>query len=203
LTIEQKLRELYGVIIENGNLEWSVRNISIAFGAVEDIANRFGAASIFRAKFNSSASSPIRMIMGTSTFYNPEIIAGECTTITGGGCTSPNKVINFVSLFPYRDESARNNIVHELGHVFSNEHGGVPETELGSHPRNFVANRHLILKDNSTIQWQLNTSPNQKETFADFFVAWTYDAWQPLTDEYGTTIAGIAKEWMDDKMQDW
>jgi hypothetical protein len=146
------------------------------------------------------------MVRGTNTSYVPEIIAGECTTINAGGCTSPNKTINFASLWPNggRLETARNNVVHEMGHVFNNEHGNVPVAELEAHPEDFVDNRNGILQNNDTIQWQLNTSFTANETFGDFFVAWTYNEWRPLFDQYGhPTIASTAKSWMDAKMQDW
>jgi hypothetical protein len=205
-TADQELRDIYGVILINGNMTWSSAQIDVVRTAIRDIASRFGSASTFRVKFNVSDSSPIRMVRGTSTSYIPEIIAGECTTINAGGCTSPNKTINFASLLPDggRPETARNNVVHEMGHVFSNEHGGSPETDLGAHPADFANRRDEILQDNTTVQWQLNPTRSAKETFGDFFVAWTKNEWQPLTNADGTiSIAGIAKAWMDTRMQDW
>ena len=202
-TVKQKLLDIYGVSIEDGNMKWELKYISIALTAVEDIANRFGSAGLFRVKFEASASSPIRLIMGTASSYNPEIIGEACRQIGAGGCTTGN-IINFAALSPHRNETARNNIVHELGHAFDNIHGDIPETKLGAHPAEFEEHRGQILHDNSTIQWQLNKLPIQEETFADFFVAWTYNVWRPLVDADGNkTRAGIAKEWMDTNMPNW
>lgn len=191
----------------NGNLTWSVGQIEAAKTAIQDIANRFGSVGAFRAKFNISDASPVIIVMGTSSLLDPEIIAEDCRNPEqGGGCTSPYKVINFKSLLPNggRPETARNNVVHEMGHVFSNEHGSVPETELGAHPADFVKKRNEILMDNSTVQWQLNTTQTANETFGDFFLAWTYDHWRlPLTENGTNTRAGTAKAWMDSNMPNW
>jgi hypothetical protein len=202
-TVEEELLSAYGVKFVDGNLIWSSTNKNIALGALSDIAKRMGSADIFRSEFDTNAGSPIYLIMGTSA---PNIVLNEnCTKIASGGCTTGKDKINFASLSPWNDGlTARNLIVHEFGHVFNNVHGSVPMTDLANsniNPENFVENRSQILLPNVTFSWQLDTAKTPSETFADFFVAWTYDAWQPSTDTNGrTTIAGKAMEWMNEFM---
>jgi len=102
-----------------------------------------------------------------------------------------------MSLYPSgRFESARNLVVHELGHAFNGGHGSVP---MNAMPGGYVSKRSEILAPNVTIMYQLHIDPTSRsETFADFFVAWTFDVWQ--TD---TKLVGPASAWMNDSMAGW
>ena len=73
-------------------------------------------------------------------------------------------------------KSLRNNIVHEMGHAFNNNHSSVPVTSL---PPNYKTDRTYFLHNNEDpgIMWQAHKVATDSETFADMFVAYTYDVW--------------------------
>lgn len=200
LTIEQTVFSFYGVEIINGNKTWDTTNVNIALTAVSDIANRMGSADTFRLRFRSSSATPMRLIMGTSA---PDInLSTECQGISGyKGCTTNSHTINFSGLSPYNGGlTARNNIVHELGHAFNGGRNGTPMADLGKQENgDYVSKRALILAPNVAEMWQLHIdNTSESETFADFFVAWTYNKWQPPTNADG--LAGRAASWMNDSM---
>jgi len=199
LTIREKLLFLYGVKLIDGNLTWTSRNEEIALIAVENIASAMGSADTFRFRFGTTTESPILLIMGTSA---PGIVLNEqCRAIGAGGCTTGDRKVNFASLSPHYVETARNNVVHELGHIFTNWKGRVPSNSM---PADYIRRRNEILLPNETFSWQLHIHDSSTETFADFFVAWTYDAWQPAVDARGNqTIAGEARNWMNTNMLNW
>jgi hypothetical protein len=75
--------------------------------------------------------------------------------------------------------SAQLNVVHELGHLFGNTIlGWVPSNSV---PQEFINKRSLILLGKDPITgtiWQQNIDRTGSETFADMFVAWSFNGWR-------------------------
>jgi RHS repeat-associated protein len=194
----------YGVKLVDGNKTWSMRNKSVVLTAVALIAvkmesakNRSG-VELFRESFDASSTNPIIMVMGTSAlgiYLGDGSDSKSCANIGSGGCTVNSHTINFVSLFPNGYfASAVNNVIHELGHAFNGGHDSNP---MNAVPDDYVKNRESILLPTVTFTYQMNYTKDPSETFADFFVAWTLNAWQ--TSVYG----GPASSWMDNSMAGW
>lgn len=203
-TTRDILLNLYGIKLIDGNLTWSSINEENVLIAVGAIASRMGSADTFRSRFNANSSSPIFLVMGTSDVGDINI-SDYCENVGTAGCTTGKSIINFKSLSKWNDGcTAQHNVVHELGHIFNNVYDGIPASTMANltvNPENFVTNRKEILKPNIDCSWQLNDTKSETETFGDFFVAWTYDQWQPLTDEHGNlTRAGKARKWMNEFM---
>jgi hypothetical protein len=74
----------------------------------------------------------------------------------------------------------QNHIIHELGHVFNNAHSKSPMNGLT--PAQII-NRDDILVDSTSMQFNRVTTGS--EPFADFFVAWTRNAWGLLASDFG------------------
>jgi len=75
--------------------------------------------------------------------------------------------------------------------------GGHDSNPMNAVPDDYVKNRESILLPTVTFTYQMNYTKDPSETFADFFVAWTLNAWQ--TSVYG----GPASSWMDNSMAGW
>ena len=193
-TVRDTLLNRYGIKLIDGNLTWTARDEGVVLIAVSDLANRMGSIEAFTSRFGTSSTSPIYLVMGTSS--SDVVISDYCKTITGvGGCTTGKRIVNFSGLSDWYTETARNNVVHELGHIFNNWKDSAPANSM---PERYYRRRGEILLPTTTFMWQLHfdtTSPT--ETFADFFVAWTYHAWLSEVDGKGNqTLAGEAKNWM-------
>jgi hypothetical protein len=111
----------------------------------------------------------------------------------------------FYSFLSKDSQWRKNNIVHELGHLFNGIHGGWPMSFAG----NYAAERADLLRpvEGSTV-WQMHpvfdpTSPGltNSEMFADMFVAWIYDAWNS-NPVYLDSIRNVIIQ-MNIKMTDW
>jgi hypothetical protein len=93
--------------------------------------------------------------------------------------------------------NARNNVVHELGHLFSNTvHGGFPWRWM---PQTFIDHRSVILATNGRpptfLYWQMNPDKTHSETYADMFLAWTFNYWGDMP--------GEAIYWMTTNLAEW
>jgi RHS repeat-associated protein len=125
-----------------------------------------------------------------------------------GALTRGLHLIDFASLSPYSpmfDNKVRN-VVHELGHAFSVSFNNVPNKMVDTDfmvdgvSRNFADSRENILHRNGEIDpktgtykyWQFNREKSGPETFADMFVAFTYDQWNTNDNP----IRNQAKSWM-------
>lgn len=65
-------------------------------------------------------------------------------------------------------------------------------------PPAFVNKRETILRPNQyegRYDWQQNTAKTPTETFADMFIAWTYDVWN-TEPQYANRVAD-AQAWMN------
>jgi RHS repeat-associated protein len=197
----------YGVELVDGNKTWNMRDKSAVLAGVSSVAMRMESVkgrsgiALFRESFDTSDTNPLVMVMGTSA--TGVSLSDECSKIGSGGCSTNSHTINFASLYPNGYfSSARNNVVHELGHAFNRGHSSHPMEAL---PGNYVIDRDEILLPTVTVTWQLHIDyTSSSETFADFFVAWTFDAWQPGWNPAGIqTTAGQAASWMHSSMLSW
>ena len=151
-----------------------------------------------------------------------------------GGVTLGKSQIMFASLWlsgnqwgPYNNasERARNNVVHELGHVFNNLAGNNPVLAVKA-AYDPISAKNLGLdcyfrenwpkrtnpdygpnygfaspRDNST--WQMHYSVKSDiytEEFADMFLGWVFNKWEINN----ATHAGTTRsEWMNEYMPGW
>ena len=177
--------------------DWSFRDEFAAAWAVIDIG-----FSLMMSGWGNSWVSAFRNAMSkkgsTATMNWVGSKGGGDGGLTGGLSTDYYALCHNSGLV-----CARGNVVHELGHVFNNAVGTI------SMQGEFVDKRYSILRPNGTMYegspiWQYhkdNTSPG--ETFADFFVAWTFNVWNDDTYTYDTNnpTPYNAREWMYGYMQ--
>ena len=168
-------------------------DVAFALGSV----NHLSAAEAFREAFGTSASDRLEFRRVASFTYDANQ-DGVLETYTAGGVTRSRHLIVLANLSNWNFGTARNNVVHELGHAFNVAHG--------RHPQNF-AGRYLginakLLRPFDTCQWQLRSADNASEMFADMFIAWTYNAWNTYTDE-NARLSSAARAAMTTKMSEW
>jgi len=119
--------------------------------------------------------------------------------VPGGGLTTGAHSITFASMSGENSDDIfrmARNVVHELGHAYDNLLGQAPRNDM---PGWIVEKRDLILRKNDPCgacwAWQQNRIKSPSETFADMFIAWTYDVWNPYP-ENAETVSD-AQSWMD------
>jgi hypothetical protein len=128
-------------------------------------------------------------------------LTSECAGIGTGGCTNGN-IINFVSISGgmnnEMDRMAHNG-VHELGHSYDHNLSYDPRLDM---PLEIYNNRGSILRANEypgRLNWQQNLTVSSGETFADMFIAWTYNVWNNYPQN--TTLVADAQRWMSGWMK--
>jgi hypothetical protein len=214
LATVQWLQERYGVQLLNGsdNLDhiWDVRRAGNARRAVEDVANKISRVTgedhftAFRRAFDTYGENLVLVKVTSTTTITRDVV-------TGGGYTDGPHLIHFAWIDYPRDDSMRNNIVHELGHAFNQGRNFEPELGL---PSNYPEDRNLFLHNNNDpgVMWQANDAPTTSETFADMFVAYTYDVWgdwsnpvnqQELRRHNSDESTWNPPQWMEDYMRNW
>jgi RHS repeat-associated protein len=144
MSANEVLGILYGVVFAGG---WSERDMAAARAGVVAVARALGAETrraagdAFRAAYGASIATPLTLLWGNDGTNYGVTVSAECAGITAGACTNSSRLINFASLSqeaaPNRPESmafmsARNNVVHELGHALANRFG--PGTPLRASP---------------------------------------------------------------------
>lgn len=157
---------------------------------------------------------------GVTLTWGSEGATGECANATSGGCTSGRNRINFWSMSGdndiYGNTISRHvyNVVHEFGHVYNNRHDSGPSLDLDNGSRTLRDQRGDFLHPNGidnyptngafyphSTYWNLQQHPPEydvlgwsgSETFADMFVAWTFDAWN--VDH--AALVSEAQRWME------
>lgn len=214
----------YGVYftVEDENAKWSSTNMLLVAQAVRDVAKRFAET------LETSQTASFKEVYGTVFFkWNPN--CEQCKDSegnSGGGYThgylQPGELtIEFASL---DDDwiSARNNVVHELGHGFNARLGTLPQSALydtqnnsgslfyrpnfpnrpdPSYPKGSYGRTWGFASYQGQTLWQQNSSGSETEEFADQFLGWTYKMWDTTTIDMaaGTDRAN----WMNDYMPSW
>ncbi len=175
----KRLLYTYGVRLENGTKAWTLRDAQSAYWAAYNLSGRLAGqnssdekrSEAFRGAFDTTSTNPLKLIRVKEFVY-------QGNTYTAGGVTRSSHRIELASLSVY-PQIREGNIVHEFGHAYNQGH-------KVNMPQHYVDNRNAIL----VAGYQFNTTPTASETFADFMVAWTYDAWNNLE----------ARSWMVDTM---
>jgi len=202
----------YGVELHG---EWDAYHKRAVIGAISKIGSKFAtergrgetAAQAFKAIYGY-----VTITWDKNCYYcrTPKQIrecgnnfAGSCAA--GGGLTTGAHSITFASMTGEgRHDTFRSilNVVHEFGHVYDNLLGFGPRNDM---PADFWRNRARILHPNidrasgkpcdECLLWQQNRTPSPTETFADMFIAWTYDVWNTVPDN--ALIVSQAQDWMN------
>jgi hypothetical protein len=196
------LKDVYGVTLEKGNYgDFSVEEIRAIYRGVQ-------AVDVILRNLGDGLSSgeAFKSYFGSTTFLKGNSgdngLSGECMGIGSGGCTSNANLINFVVMSGSSTNDIgrmEHNVVHELGHSYDISRGYGPRKDM---PESFVNNRGNILRPNDPAgryDWQQNLAISSGETFADMFIAWTYDAWN--TDLRNADAVTDAQAWMAGWMQ--
>ena len=186
--------------------KWDDKSIKAVYNAVEIVGTKLaterGTGETASQAFGAVFDGGINFTLGN------ENASGDCAapTINSGGCTSSSSQINFWSM---AGESSNDmfamigNVIHEIGHAYNNQLNKAPETDLGLWPNwtAIVEQRNLILRPNPECDdcwyWQFNRTQSATETFADMFVAWTYNAWNTSTAPENVIAVNNAQAWMN------
>jgi hypothetical protein len=147
---------------------------------------------------------------GMDKYVQIPLIGGgsaDCKCKPSGGYTNSSRWIEFSSISSRWDRKL-NNVIHELGHAFSNGRlGGIPNTavkdystyiygklwNMMSRPEGFYQNGDQGEKST----WQQSTQVTDSEVFADMFLGWVANRWDD--DDYGRARA----KFMEDNMPGW
>jgi hypothetical protein len=126
LSTESEL-ELHGVKFDGDLTQWTAERKIAVLEAVRAVHVKL-AATVVGATFKAIYEY-VNMTWGLKN------ATGQCASIAVGGCTSSRHQINFVTI---SDDSirARNNVVHELGHAFSNFWSNSQLNADRAHPEN-------------------------------------------------------------------
>jgi hypothetical protein len=180
----------------------------------------------FRTVYNT-ASHPLYLLWGNESGMftddgsgydedgNPrtcEIGSGACTvgstTLASDG--SSVWLIKFVSMST-NFLSARNQVVHELGHLFNRAMGDDPYVAMADaideNPDTF--GRTTVTKANGFASvgfpWQQSrvNVGHFSEIFADQFLGWVFNSWERRSDGRLTDIALARSKWMTTNMAEW
>jgi hypothetical protein len=225
LSIEAEL-ELHGVKFDGDLVQWTLERKTAVLEAVRAVNKKLTA---------TVAGAAFRAIYGyVNMTWGLKNATGMCASIAVGGCTSNRHQINFVTMSddPLR---ARNNVVHELGHAFSNywsnslldadrEHPenthpaivlawtqsfpGYAEYYINGFPNrpdptdSQLGSFYGFASEQNRLTWQVAVANagDPSEEFADQFLGWTFDTWQPPDElNYGP----MRRDWMDKYMPGW
>ncbi len=192
------LLSLYGVELQNSSNEilgtWNQRLAFNAWRAVTDVANRLGGALRFREAFYTIGQN---LVLRKVESYIEYLSGNVQVPHNNGAITRGTHLVEIADIEYQVEDSIRNNIVHELGHVFNNNHGNPAETIM---PFTFVERRKEFLRPvgDDGVMWQLhppldNELSTETETFADMFVAHVYYAWVNPS-----RISPDPQKWMED-----
>jgi hypothetical protein len=178
---------------------------SNADAAYQDCLENMAAPTSTCSNGTVSAAEAFRNTYG-SIYFQWERGAGSCgpyTNITSGGCTHNAHKISFWSMSGGSSNDMDRmikNAVHELGHAYNNKLGGV-DSKL---PYSTGDIREDVLRPNEIEgRWDWQQHPpamdeagwGSSETFADVFIAWTYDAWN--ADPANRDKVSTVKTWMN------
>lgn len=176
----------HGVTL-SGN--WIYKDVMAVAFAVADIGAQFASQ---RHQNESSADAFQAVYDHVALIWKGS--PGKCGNdyVSSGGCTDGPNQVRFWSLSGQLDTDLVRmvkNVVHEFGHVYNDGHHYGPSTNLDNGTLRF--NRPLFLRPNMAdgeispnhYDWQQHPPEMDAdgwsggETFADMFVAWTYNAW--------------------------
>ncbi len=195
------LLQEFGVTLGGDTLKWTYLRKLALFQAVRTVGYRFTLEEKFK---NQTVTQAFKSVYGYLNFIwgngeGKESAAGDCVGTTSGGCTTNAHQINFWSMTgesgaelgdAYDFSRMVKNVVHELGHAFYN---GTGRLTLGVNFSRLALRTNPHYENGDYVDWEQHSPRMNKmnadgtypdpssELFADTFLAWTYDAWSPLT----------------------
>ncbi len=195
------LKEVYEVTLKRGTGDFSEEEIRAIYRGVQSVDNKL------RDQVNGLVTGEtFKEYFGSTTFLKGNRgapgLSGECMGIDSGGCTSNANLINFVSMSGSSTNNItrmEHNVVHELGHSYDITRHYDPRNDM---PSRIYENRGNILRPNDPqgrYDWQQNLTLNPSETFADMFIAWTYNVWN--SDPINIDAVTDAQAWMTGMMK--
>ena len=134
---------------------------------------------------------------------------GTCYCLPMGGYTHSSRWIDFASMwssgYDNYEERRIHNVIHELGHAFDNRISGSPANIVETSPPPIKGDSWKLKEkpkgffnaSNGNMTWMQSTVASGSETFADMFLGWVFNKWEP--GDYGDTRA----EFMDEHMGSW
>jgi len=168
ISIDAEL-ESHGVKFNGDLAQWTIERKTAVLEAVKAVNEKL-AATVVGATFKAIYEY-VNMTWGL------ENAGVGCNTITRGGCTTNRHQINFVTISddPLR---ARNNVVHELGHAFSDYWSYSQSDADRAHPEN----THPAI----VLGWTQGDYPAYTEYIVEGFA----DRLDPVKNEKGEYSAG-------------
>ena len=148
---------------------------------------------------NESAGAAFGKVFknGVNFTWGGESATGLCAAVTSGGCTSSDSQINFWSM----SNDMVKNVVHELGHAFYHAAGN---PLLGNSFSRDALIRNASYAGGEALVWEQHpismNDPQEDiptELFADTFIAWTYDTWNPSPPKTNPLAVNNAQNEMD------
>ena len=155
--------------------KWDTEHAYAAYLGVADVGDKLART------LEGSAESAFHKVFkdGVNFTWGGEGATGLCTAVTSGGCTSSDSQINFWSM----SNDMVKNVVHELGHAFYKAAGN---PLLGGSFSRKALIRNASYPGGEALVWEQHpismNDPQEDiatELFADTFLAWTYDMWNP------------------------
>jgi hypothetical protein len=245
LPIPSSEEELYGVHFAGEG--WQLKHMKLAIEAINDVGKAFSKriggtyASAFRTIYKTyqrplyfyrgndahgmfwtdgSGTREIKNDDGSVEVINNfcEIGTAMCTVGFTNLTADSSRVslIKFVSTYA-NPEFARNNFVHELGHLYNRTAGNLPYLVMGrdlDKDALLTEDCQLLSRKNTAraygfasakVPWQIATvSVNEKhEIFADQFLGWVYGRWEEETPGTLTDRGQARSDWMENHMNQW
>jgi len=201
-TTTQILQEFYGISLKAGNYgDFTNEEISAIYSAAQAVGEKFrklGNELTSGEAFKSNFGYTIIIKGNKAADGTSGSLSTECQGIGSGGCTTNANLINFVEMSGSSTNDIsrmEHNVVHELGHSYDISLGYGPRNDMSYGLYNY---REKILRPNEykgRLDWQQNLTVRPGETFADMFIAWTYDTWNTDPDNRG--YVSSAQNWMN------
>jgi hypothetical protein len=130
--------------------------------------------------------------------WNPSCM--YCGDPPKGGVTLNKNLIEFATMNSWSFQAAVNNVIHELGHVFSLVHGKTPEASVPNEYNYYGEKYNLIGPGgfaNPNYLWVQHNGDTGQERFADMFLGWCYQKFD------GSDLGDARKDFMNRYMPGW
>jgi len=134
---------------------------------------------------------------------SPGICDDPTKIVKSGGCTYNAHDISFWSMSGHGDNGGvgdinrmMKNVVHEFGHAFNNARGR-PASNMSSSYTRSILRPNISSPLGQRWEWQQSADTGGSEIFADMFIAWTYDEWNPDPSAEDAIAISNAQDWMD------
>jgi len=204
--VSKDIQSTYGISFEEKSGQWDQNHILAVLIAVILVGNRVASArnlgetgaEAFRAIFTKGVAftwdnhcdmcrhGQKQELQNGEWVDSGKACGGDYEThgcVSGGGYTYGENSISFASMSGENNNDMSRmvkNVVHELGHAFYDATGN---KEMGE-----SFSRDALLPNSPVRRYDWQQHPpssgdpaNGSELFADTFIAWTYNAWNPLT----------------------